>query len=90
MVILRLLLATVNCTGIQKRGRKPGHKTLWPGVVADAKSLGVKATYLCHVLRGDVPRKSLLARYKVLKSTQEPAANVVASTFLPPNHEKHQ
>jgi len=45
-----------------------------PGVIADARALGVSHPHLSQVLHGRRPSKSLLARYQALKRRQKQEA----------------
>jgi hypothetical protein len=50
--------------------RPQGSKTRHPGIIRDAKALGVSASHLWHVLEHRRPSVRLLAKYQSLKKLQ--------------------
>ncbi|MGP8197987.1 MAG: hypothetical protein ACLQU4_00615 [Limisphaerales bacterium] len=51
-----------------RRGRKPGSRTQFKGISADAKALGVTVSYLWRVRTGRMVSRSLTIRDAKLKS----------------------
>jgi hypothetical protein len=53
-----------------KEKKKPGPKPEFPGLTADAATLGISRYFLWKVLKGYAVSKPTLARYRELKSTK--------------------
>ncbi len=50
------------------QGKRRGPKPAFPGLVEDAKKLGVSRFFLYQVLKGRATSAPLLARYRALKN----------------------
>jgi hypothetical protein len=57
-----------------KCGRKPGSRTRFKGIVADAKLLHVSSEHLWRVLIGERQSQSLTTAYHALKASQNQKA----------------
>lgn len=55
---------------LSRRGRRPGSKVRFVGLVRDAQSLGVSVSHLWRCLSGSRSSPLLVAKYTQLKASQ--------------------
>lgn len=60
----------------RRPGRRFGASTRFPGIVNDARALGVTVTHLRYCLTGQRTSKSLMARYQKLQADKRFTADV--------------
>lgn len=63
------------CTQSKGPGGRP---VQYPGLLKDARTLGVNPTHLRRVLIGERKSESLLARYRALKGARATLADAIA------------